>query len=180
MPRISIVIATLLVAAALLGGAGRAVAQEPGPAASPEAVPTIVAAYVEALNAHDPDRVAALYAEDAVVEQAVSGGHVFHGRAEIGAWVGDNLAGVPDLVVSTDAVIAAGDRIAWAWVYRGAYTGQYPRLPRGHGQPIELRGVSLFDLRDGRIAHEAVYFDNATFLAEADAPGATPDAGAAS
>ncbi len=179
MHRFSVVVALFLVGAGLAFGGGRARSQESSPAAADP--PPIVAAYVEALNAHDPDRVAALYAEDAVVEQAVHDGDVFRGRAEIAGWVADNLGGVPDLTVTTDAVIAEGGRIAWAWVYHGSYTGQYPGLPAGHGQPIDLRGVSIFDLRDGFIARETVFFDNATFLAEADeSANATPAADASS
>ena len=103
-------------------------------------VPPILADYVAALNAHEPGRVAALYAEDAVVEQAVRGCHVLRGREEIAGWVAANLQGVPDLTVTTESAIVEGDRIAWQWVYHGAYTGQYPGLPAGHGQPIALRG----------------------------------------
>jgi steroid delta-isomerase-like uncharacterized protein len=169
-------LAIAFVAAALVAGGVRAVAQDGDPAATPAAEPAIVVAYAEALNAHEPERVAALYAEDATVEQAVRDGNLFRGRAEIAAWVADNLRGVPDLTVTTESAIVEGDRIAWQWVYRGAYTGQYPGLPAGEGQPIELRGVSLLTLEDGLIARETVYFDNASFLAQV---GALPRSGAA-
>ena len=146
---------------------------------SPVAAPALVVDYVAALNAHDPDRVAALYTDDAVVEQAVRDGNVFRGRVEIASWISANLGGVPDLTVVTEAVIAEGEQTAWAWVYRGTYAGQYPGLPPGRGQPIELRGVSLLELRDGRIGRETVYFDNYDFLVQVGAlPGTgTPEAG---
>jgi len=164
-----------ILAAALASADRWALAQEADPAASPVAEPAIVADYAAALNAHEPAEVASLYAEDAVVEQAVRGGNVFRGRAEIAGWVAANLQGVPDLTVTTESTIAEGDRIAWAWVYRGAYTGRYPGHPAGQGQPIELRGVSLLELRDGLIERETVYFDNESFLAQVGAlPEATP------
>jgi steroid delta-isomerase-like uncharacterized protein len=141
--------------------------------ATPDAAPDLIADYDAALNAHDADAVAALFAENAVVEQAVQGGNVFQGRAEIRGWVAANLSGIPDLRVTTESVIAAGDRAAWAWVYQGAYTGQYPGLPAGQGQPVELRGASFFEFRGGQIVRETVYYDNLTFLTETGAM-ATP------
>lgn len=178
MPRFPFLVPVLVVAAALGASAWRAVANEAGPAASPVAVPSPVGAFEAALNAHDPGRVAALYAEDAIVEQAVQDGGVFRGREEITAWVAANLQGVPDLTVTTESTVAEGDRVAWAWVYRGTDTGRYPDHPAGRGQPIELRGVSLFELRAGEIARETIYYDNAAFLTQVGVlPGPATPAG---
>ena len=177
----SLPVADLAVTVTLASGGWRTAAEEAGPAASPVAPAALVADYVAALNAHDPDRVAALYAEDAVVEQAVQGGNVFRGRAEIAGWVAANLGGVPDLTVTTESVIAEGDRVAWAWVYRGAYSlhGPVPWPAGGPRSADRAAGVSLLELRDGRIGRETVYFDNAAFLAEVGAPPGpgTPEAG---
>ena len=115
-------------------------AQDSTPESMPNGAPGLVDAYVAALNAHDPARVAALYAEDATVEQMVQDGSHLRGRAAIQDWVASNLQGVPDLTVTTESVIAQGKQIGWAWAYRGAYTGQYPGLPAGQGQPIDLHG----------------------------------------
>ena len=129
-------------------------------------VPAIIDDYVAALNAHDPDAFAALHTEDAVFEQVVKDGLVFRGREEIRGWLVANIHAAPDFSIATDAVIADGDRIAWAWSYRAAYTGQYPGYPAGHGQPIALRVCALLELREGRIAHETHYYDNYTFLSQ--------------
>ncbi len=114
LPRSSILLAILAFPIALTVGAGAAQEASPGPSPSPAATPTpaIIADYVAAPNAHDPERVAALYADAAVVEQAVRGGDVFRGRAEIAGWVAANLGGGPDLTVTTTSVILDGDRIA--------------------------------------------------------------------
>jgi len=174
MPRLSLLVAVLAAAVALVMGTWRVVAQDATPAASPVAVPVLIADYVAALNAHDPNRVAALYTDDAVAEQMVRDGGVFRGREEIAGLIASNLEGVPDLVVTPAATIVEGDRIAWEWIYHGSYTGQYPGLPAGEGQPIELHGVSLLELRDGQIVRERLYFDNDDFLAQV---GALPEVG---
>jgi steroid delta-isomerase-like uncharacterized protein len=150
--------------------------------ATPVAAPAIVSELQAALNAHDADAAAALYAEDAVVTQAVRDGNVFTGREQIRRWIAANLGGVPDLTVTTDTVIAEGDRIAWAWTYSGTYTGRFPGFSPGEGQPITLRVVSLLELRDELIARETLYYDNAAFLAltaaQATSAASGADAGA--
>ncbi len=107
-----------------------------------------------------------------MVEQAVGGGNTFRGRAAIADWIAANLAAIPDLSIETHGVVLDGDRLVWEWRYRGAYTGRYPGLPAGRGQPIELRGASVMELRDGLIARETLYYDNGDFLRQV---GAVPD-----
>ncbi len=172
-----IVGACLLITVIALPGLSRA--QEATPEIDASTGPALIEEYLAALNAHQPGRVAALYAEDAVVEQAIENGNTFAGREEIREWVAANLQAIPDLEVTTESVISEGRRVAWAWIYRGTYTGQFPGLPAGQGQPVELRGVSLLELRDGRIGRETVYVDNAAFLAQVGAPAGpgTPEAG---
>lgn len=122
--------------------------------------------YVASLNAHDAQATAGYYAEDAVVTQAVHEGNTFTGREEIADWMGDNFAGLPDLVVSVVSVTAEDDQLAWEWVYSGTYTGQFPGAPVGGGQSIELRGVSVMELVDDDIVRETLYYDNLAFLTQ--------------
>jgi steroid delta-isomerase-like uncharacterized protein len=173
---VSLVACVLLVGLAAVSS-GRA--QDSTPASAPEGALALIDAYAATLNVHDAAGVAALYTEDAVVEQMVQGGSEFRGRGAIKDWIASNLQGVPDLMVTTESVIAQGEQIAWAWTYRGAYTGQYPGLPMGQGQPIDLRGVSLLTVRQGQIAQEDLYYDNAAFLTQVGAV-ATPSAGSGS
>jgi steroid delta-isomerase-like uncharacterized protein len=174
--RRSMLVIALLALATLLGGAGRTVARDATPQT---ATPELIAAYESALNAHDPEAVAALYTDDATVTEAVQDGSTFNGRDAIEAWIAANFAGIPDLTVTTESVVSEGNRIAWAWVYHGSYTGEYSGLPPGQGQQITLPGASFLDLREGKIASETIYFDNRAFLTQVGALG-TPSANAGS
>jgi len=145
-----------------------------------QTVPEVIERYVAALNAHDSEQAASLYTEDAVVTQAVQTGNTFTGREEIAGWVGDNLAGLPDLEVTVGTVVQDGDRIAWEWTYSGSYTGQFPGAPEGEGQQVVLQGISVMEISDdGLIARETLYYDNLSFLMQigvADTP-TTPVSG---
>ena len=145
---------------------------------TPAAVPDLVRNYADALNAHDPERVASFYTDDAIVKQAVLNGNRFRGREEIAGLISSNLAGSPNLTVTTGSVIATETQISWEWVYSGDYTGQFPGAPAGTGQAITLRGVSVMELQNGQISRETLYFDNYAFLTQTGAlpPSASPAA----
>jgi len=163
----------------MLGNASGIVAQEGSPAVEQprSGALDLLDEYVSALNAHDPEVVAGYYAGDAVVTQAVYEGNTFTGREEIAGWIGDNLAGLPDLQVSVVSAVEDENRLVWECVYVGAYTGQFPGAPVGEGQPLELRGISVMDLENGEISRETIYYDNLSFLTQIGAMGgATPAA----
>ena len=153
-------------------GAVAVVAEDATPSAEEEsmgssAVPDVIENYVAALNAHDGERAAGFYTQDAQVTQAVQNGNTFTGRDEIAGWVEDNVAGLPDLEVTIGSVVQDGDRVAWEWTYSGAYTGQFPGAPAGEGQPVVLHGVSMMELNgEGLIVRETLYFDNLSFFTQ--------------
>ena len=123
MVRLSSLVSVLAVAAVLVAGTVLAAAQEATPTASPVALPPPLDEIAAAWNAHDPQRIAALYTDDAFVTEEVLGGPTFRGRAEIAAWAEANFAGVPDLQLEVRSGFVAGDRAAVEWVYTGTYTG---------------------------------------------------------
>jgi steroid delta-isomerase-like uncharacterized protein len=69
----------------------------------------------------------------------------------------------------------AGEKVAWAWQMGGTFNG--PLDPPGFaptGRRMEVEGVDLWELRDGRIAHYRALYDlndMARQLGIAPAPG---------
>lgn len=150
--------------------------------ATPAALPPLLEELVSAWNAHDPQRVASFYTEDAVVEVGFVGEVIAEGRDEIAnEFVATNLAAIPDWRFETRSGYATGDRIVWEWTYTGTYTGQYEGLPPGTGQSLSLRGVTIFELRDGLIARDIFYDDYYGLLEQlgllSALEPATPEAG---
>jgi steroid delta-isomerase-like uncharacterized protein len=110
-------------------------------------------AYVTALNAHDPDTVAALVTEDFVNEHTSSLGTSLVGRDAYRERLPGFLDAMSGLRYEVEDVIADGDRVALAYTLRAEY----------QGYPVVLRGMFRFTVRGGAIAHRIDYWDSAEF-----------------
>lgn len=112
-----------------------------------------VVRYVEALNAHDADAIAACVSEDFVNEHTSALGRTVAGRAAYRANLDAFLADFAGLRYTVEDLIVDGDRAALA--YRMSFT-----LLSAGGAPVEVRGVFRFRVGpDGLIAHRTDYWD---------------------
>ena len=60
----------------------------------------------------------------------------------------------PDLRMSVEDMVADGDKVAVLWTFHGTHTGAgYEGLPPT-GTPVELRGITIWRIADGRIQEE--------------------------
>ncbi len=105
---------------------------------------------MEAQNSHDAEVMAALFAEDYQSAQPVHPGRGFGGRAQVLANWTSVFEGVPDF--SSELVAASVDgNTEWGeWVWRGHHTD---------GSPFEMRGVTIFVIRDGLVAEGRLYME---------------------
>ena len=160
-----------LAAALLTRSVGMAAAQDASPTADTAALADLLAAYDAGWNAHDDgSQVAALFTTDGTYED-VPAGLVLQGREEIAGYVAANFTGFPDVTLTTTRTpFGLGFAVrGWAakeWVYAGTYSGEYPGLPPGTGQPVSLPGVDILELRGDQIAHVRSYYDQYTFLGQ--------------
>ncbi|HEY2296394.1 MAG TPA: nuclear transport factor 2 family protein [Jatrophihabitans sp.] len=110
-----------------------------------------VEAYLEALNAHDADRVASWVARDFVNEHTAKGAVSRRGRASYRAALDGFLAAFADLHYEVENFIVDGPNCAVA--YR--FTAEM------NGRPIAVRGVFVFVVdADGLIARRTDYWDS--------------------
>ena len=111
----------------------------------------------EAMAARDLDALMALRHED-VVEDFVPVG-IFRGKAESRAYLAELFAAFPDWHLVPGTRAAAGTTVFAGWRASGTHTG----APFGGIDPtakrIDLRGVDVFEIRDGLIARSTVYYD---------------------
>jgi steroid delta-isomerase-like uncharacterized protein len=117
--------------------------------------------YVERYNAGDLDTVMDLYAEDAV--QLMPDG-TFEGRSKIRERLARELAAVPDVHFEFVSFVEQGDAFADEWTFVGTHTGPLT-LPDGTelpptGKRVEMKGMELVRVRDGKIVVDNLYYDN--------------------
>jgi steroid delta-isomerase-like uncharacterized protein len=123
--------------------------------------------YVELYNAGDLDGVIDLYAEDAV--QRMPDG-TFEGRGVIRDRLAQELAAFSDLAHRVVSYIEEGDAFADEWVFVGTHTGPL-RLPDGTelpptGKRIEMPGMEVVQVRDGKVVVNNLYYDNLAVVAQ--------------
>ena len=121
---------------------------------------------VRAWNSHDGRQVAALYAEGGVRHQVALEEARYVGRDAVGAAAQDILDAWPDAVLEARTVVTQGNTVVVEWTFRGTHRRDYGPLP-AHGEATELNGVSAFDLAEGLVTEERVYWDGATLMASA-------------
>ena len=130
-------------------------------------VPTAeaVTAYLDALNAHDGDAIAACVTEDFHNEHTSALGRSVHGRAAYRERLTGFLAGFADLHYELEDLLVAGDRAcaAYRMTFRAAGSD-------GVERPVEIRGVFRFRVRDGLITHRVDYWDGLEYQRQVEEP----------
>jgi ketosteroid isomerase-like protein len=109
-----------------------------------------------ALNAHDLEGAAALIHEDYRSEQPAHPGEAFVGRAQMHANWQAMFAGIPDFHAELIRSVDDGDTTWSEWSWSGT---------RSDGQDFKVRGVTLFEIRNGKITAGRLYMEEVDRLA---------------
>ena len=72
-------------------------------------------------------------------------------------------AGCPDLHITTDELVAEGDKVLKRWTYHATHTGNLSGLPPT-GKRITMSGLELFRLSDGMIVESWLAYDNLSLM----------------
>jgi steroid delta-isomerase-like uncharacterized protein len=123
--------------------------------------------YVERYNAGDLDGVMELYAEDAV--QIMPDG-TYEGWNTVRDRLAQELDGFTELNHTVHSFVEQGETFADEWTFVGTHTGPF-RLPDGRelpptGKRVEIRGMEVVQVRDGKIVLNSLYYDNMASLAQ--------------
>jgi steroid delta-isomerase-like uncharacterized protein len=98
--------------------------------------------------------------------------HLLHRDADLAEdqqAVHDEKHAFPDLHMTVEALVAEGDLVTAVWTFRGTHTaGGYGGLP-ATGAPIEMRGITVWRIADGRIRDEWSAFNELGAYAQAAA-----------
>jgi ketosteroid isomerase-like protein len=130
-------------------GRETSMAQEQKARSGEQTTRAVIDSFNQAFNRHDADALAALLTEDTVFEDTspAPDGRRIEGKAAVvdfwRAWFARNS----DAHFDAEEVIVSGDRAVVRWVYR----------KMRNGEPWHLRGVDVFQVRDGKVAAKLAY-----------------------
>jgi ketosteroid isomerase-like protein len=120
-------------------------------------MPTTLERLSEAVNSHDAERMATLFAEDYASSQPVHPGRGFGGRAQVAKNWTALFEAVPDFTAEVVSSSITGN-VEWAeWDWHGQYLD---------GSPFAMRGVMIMVIRDGLIAEARLYMESVETVAE--------------
>jgi steroid delta-isomerase-like uncharacterized protein len=111
--------------------------------------------------------VASFYASDAVFADPIN--H-HEGRKAIGAFFEEADKPFSDIRFEVAQLIEEGNLLVAEWVWQATNTGPLTmpdgtEIPATH-KPVELPGVSIVSVRDGKIASHRDYFDSASVMSQ--------------
>jgi steroid delta-isomerase-like uncharacterized protein len=126
-----------------------------------EANKEIIRRYQEAYNSGDLDVLDEILAPDWVtnawvegVPKSVEAAKEFYAMA---------TSVFPDLHVTTDDLIAEGDRVVQRWTARGTHKGELAGLTPT-GREVKAGGISIFRIVDRRIVEHVAFAAEVCFL----------------
>lgn len=102
----------------------------------------------EVWNKHNPDAIDEFYAPDLVSHNAPPG--VPNDREGLKAVVGMYLGAFPDLKVTSDFMVAEGDKVVTRWTATGTQTGELLGIPPT-GKQIRTTGIAINRIVGGKI-----------------------------
>ena len=104
----------------------------------------------EAMNAHDAERLAGLFADDYVSAQPVHASRAFVGRAQVLENWTSVFEGVPDFTAELRAFAVDGN-VEWGeWYWRGQHLDR---------SPFAMTGITVMVIRDDLIAEARLYME---------------------
>ena len=133
----------------------------------------VVTEYSAAIAAADTEKIKALHSEDYLLDWVYADAfeNPMRTAEEMDTFWPAWFGGFPDMDYEITRTIAAEEVVVVQWVFTGTNTG--PLMPPAFREPreptgriIQIRGVSIYDVREGLIGCETTYIDLATLMVE--------------
>jgi steroid delta-isomerase-like uncharacterized protein len=111
-----------------------------------------------AWNSHDLDKVVAAYSDDIIYED-VPFGPLNNGQGEFRTWAALCFSIIGDFKIeATNTWVENGHGVV-EWVWSGVDKDWFKT-----GKPFSVRGVSVIEVRDGKISRNKDFYDGAAIL----------------
>jgi steroid delta-isomerase-like uncharacterized protein len=126
-----------------------------------KAVETHARSYFEAIARRDTRAMVEHWREDGVDDIVPLA--PLRGHAEITAFFRELFAAMPDVEMTVTRVVAGEREAAVEWRAAGNFTGEPFQGVDATGKRIEIRGVDLLEVEDGKIVANTAYYDGMSF-----------------
>jgi steroid delta-isomerase-like uncharacterized protein len=98
------------------------------------------------------------YYDDRITWLNIAMEETYRGKAEVRVFLRKLFTAFPDLNFEVTYKIARSDNVAEQWFIRGTHRGMFMGIPPT-GRRVEIPGMSMAELRDGKFVSDHFYFD---------------------
>ena len=105
----------------------------------------------------DPGILEEVYAPDLVWHEP---DRDIRGSEEARRFLGAYKTAFPDLHATVEDVIAEGDKVVTRWTVRGTHRGETEEFGPPTDRQLEIEGITVHRIEDGKIAEEWERYDN--------------------
>jgi steroid delta-isomerase-like uncharacterized protein len=117
--------------------------------------------YFDAIAARDVDAMLEHWAEDGVIDLVPLG--ILRGHEEIKHFFTELFAAFPDYETTVARVAAGQNEVAVEWRGHGHFTGGSFQGVEPTGRAVEVRGVDVIEIADGKNISNTAYYDGMAF-----------------
>jgi len=117
--------------------------------------------YFDALGRRDVDGMLEHWTEDGVVDLVPVG--ILRGQDEIAAFFRERFAAFPDAETTVTRLAAGQNEVAVEWRMTATFTGAPFQGVEATGRPLELRGVDMIEIAEGKNVTNTAYYDGMAF-----------------
>jgi steroid delta-isomerase-like uncharacterized protein len=118
--------------------------------------------YTAAWNSHDTEKLVSFFTDDCVYEE-VAIGATTRGKEELKAFLKRFFATFPDTNFEVTSSFMSGDWYCAEWVWTATHKGNMAGIP-ATGKRISIRGVSVGELKEGKIKRNSEYYNLMDFI----------------
>ncbi len=118
----------------------------------------IGAKWIAAWNSHTPEKMLSAFTDDVFYED-VAFAEVNHGHTEFSKFAADEFEAVPDAELKLVRASVHDGHGTIEWTFSGTDKGLFKT-----GKKFSVRGVSVIDVRDGKISRSLDFYDSATIM----------------
>jgi len=123
----------------------------------------LVEQHMKAWSTGDVEGIVACFTEDCVFEDLALQAR-FEGHEQLREFAVAVFAALPDFVwTPTTTMFSDGGRVCTEWRFTGTQTDDFPGIP-ATGKASDIPGVTVDEIRDGRIHQHRDYWSLATYL----------------